>query len=526
MQHERIAVPAPSPGIRNRLRARGEVDNEKATSLWVVAAVVVVLWSHALLLLSVNMPPLVDLPNHLARLHIHFNVATDPLLARAYEAYWKFQPNLALDAFGAVVGGWLNAYQTGTTFAWLAAASILLGTAALNRAIFGALNPIALLSAFLVVNRLYRWGFLGYVFSIGVALGGIAAWIGLRNRPRLQWGVGTLFGIALYLAHLYAFGIYAASVAALEAVAVARGHSSVRAAGVRLAHMVPAVLIYALLSPHGGESAIKWDFASKIAAPAVLLPGYDYGIEIAILGALGALVLTGLARGHIVVSSTLAFPIAVLSGLFLVMPTQLMTSWSADRRLLIPIALMTLASMAWRPHAASRRATVAAASVLALFAMMHVHIALQWQKADRALDEVRALAGHVPPGASVASMVLMRGSEFMPVLPLYEAAALLVIERSVFVPSLFAFPRDAGQSIRYADAVATMAGRKDLLLRAGSAASAAAISQQVARLHARGFQYLLVMDSGANLNAEILGLQFPLAATPMGHAMLFRLSTG
>src|SRR5438132_9388300 len=45
--------------------------------------------------------PLVDYPNHLARLHIHQNLPTDPNLSRFFQFHWIFTPYLGLDLLAA-----------------------------------------------------------------------------------------------------------------------------------------------------------------------------------------------------------------------------------------------------------------------------------------------------------------------------------------------------------------------------------------------------------------------------------------
>ncbi len=49
-------------------------------------------------LAMVDVPPLVDYPNHLARLHVIANIGTDPALAANYQVVWSAMPNLALEA--------------------------------------------------------------------------------------------------------------------------------------------------------------------------------------------------------------------------------------------------------------------------------------------------------------------------------------------------------------------------------------------------------------------------------------------
>jgi hypothetical protein len=48
-------------------------------------------------LLIVDVPPLLDYPNHLARAFVLASLPADPILARFYAAHWSIIPNLGLD---------------------------------------------------------------------------------------------------------------------------------------------------------------------------------------------------------------------------------------------------------------------------------------------------------------------------------------------------------------------------------------------------------------------------------------------
>src|SRR5271165_5913614 len=51
-------------------------------------------------ILSVDIPPLLDYPNHLARLFVLAHGAADPFLSRVYAVYWAVIPDIAIDLIG------------------------------------------------------------------------------------------------------------------------------------------------------------------------------------------------------------------------------------------------------------------------------------------------------------------------------------------------------------------------------------------------------------------------------------------
>ena len=61
---------------------------------WVLALLCVILLAPLAL---VDVPPLLDYPNHLARAVVLAQGASDPALSRMYAAHWGIIPNLGTD---------------------------------------------------------------------------------------------------------------------------------------------------------------------------------------------------------------------------------------------------------------------------------------------------------------------------------------------------------------------------------------------------------------------------------------------
>jgi hypothetical protein len=171
----------------------------------------------AWLCLSVHVLPLADYPNHLARLFIQGHIAGDPYLARYYQLFWHFQPNLSLEAVALVLSPFLGIYTLGSLLGFATFASSAIGLVALHRILHGRFSPAAFLPMILVVNRYYIWGSLGYLLALGAAFGAVAVWLACRQRPLLQFALGTALGTTVYFGHLYAFGVYAICAIGYEA---------------------------------------------------------------------------------------------------------------------------------------------------------------------------------------------------------------------------------------------------------------------------------------------------------------------
>ncbi len=85
--------------------------------IWVVALIYGLLTCAAVLpVFSVNVPLLVDYPNHLARLQILATIDDVPALQERYAVEWAVLPNLAMDALLPPLVGVLSVFEVGRLF--------------------------------------------------------------------------------------------------------------------------------------------------------------------------------------------------------------------------------------------------------------------------------------------------------------------------------------------------------------------------------------------------------------------------
>jgi hypothetical protein len=92
------------------------------------------------------------------------------------------------------------------------------GTIWLNRVAAGVWRLWPLLAFLLLYNRIFLWGFVNYLFGIGVALGGTALWLALEQRGWwIRALVSSVAALACYFSHIAAFGFYALVIFGVEA---------------------------------------------------------------------------------------------------------------------------------------------------------------------------------------------------------------------------------------------------------------------------------------------------------------------
>ena len=168
-------------------------------------------------LLLVEMPPLLDYPNHLARVDVLRHLRTDPFLAERYTASLTPVPNLLMEAVMLPLASVLPLYVAGRVYMALAGALTLIGAVLLNRTLFGRWSLWPLCSALFIYNATLIGGFMSFSLGLGFLLIGLSLWIALAGR-RWQLPVGMICALFLYFAHAIVLGSFLICLFAVEAV--------------------------------------------------------------------------------------------------------------------------------------------------------------------------------------------------------------------------------------------------------------------------------------------------------------------
>jgi hypothetical protein len=411
-----------------------------------------------------SLPPLVDLPNHLARIHVLAASGSDPVLAAMFAPNWSFIPNLAMELVLVPLAHWLPLYDAGRLFVAIVLLVPVFGCVALHRAWWGGRDAWPWISALTAYNALLQIGLLNYVLGVGVALLG-AAWTIRRVRSGpLACLLGALWGVACLLSHLVAFGLllmvagagvlmrdrgtprdmlgqlplFAAMGGVPVLLLLLFGPEATGLGGLQLAEAANQVFGQGFL-PYL-KLRLKWlvsPFASPVgwlAVPTTLLVAAVVGL---------ALIRRGLRLA----------PAAALAGGALALAFFLLPAWTSSnglvfQRLALPLALVMIAGLRIAlPLRPGRAALAAGALVLAAHSLS---AAWMWHDQERLLRDVRAAIAPIEPGARV--LAVRDGTAPWHVEPEESGAqrylqssitythlpGLVLIERNAFFPMVFA----------------------------------------------------------------------------------------
>ena len=391
--------------------------------------------------------PLVDYPNHLARMALLARLPHDPTLARYYAAAWQPIPNLAMDAIVPPLLRVVPLADAGKAFVLLTFLLLAGGPALLHRALAGRWSAFPCLAFLFLYSRLLLWGLLNFLFGLGLALCALAGMAVLTRRgAALRIAAGSVAAVAIYFAHLMAFGIYALMLLGIETQTLLRapGESTRRLAVAALPLAVP--LAIALLSRTGGGAI---EFSAPLRKFDLLFSVFDLyhrPFDIACFALLVITVAVGFWRRWLALVPSLALPLALLTLAYLVMPTEVAGASGVDRRMPLALALTLCAGISWAaPGKRFERPLLLAAA--AMFVLRLATVAVSWHASDREYRPLVASLDALPLGASLAVAAPPDAVNVQPS-PLLHLPTLAAALRDAFVPTLFALPGQQPLALR------------------------------------------------------------------------------
>jgi hypothetical protein len=396
----------------------------------------------------VDVPPVLDYPNHLARMFVLAHPG-DPILSRFYAPHWAVLPNLGFDVIGVVLLKVLPVHVSGRVLLAMSLLAPPLGVMAYSRAAFGRITGWALASSVAAFNGVFFLGFMNFLLSLGLGFAAAGLWLVLRRRGWTAAVIaGALSAALLFFCHIFGVLLFALLIGCAELENLWRtrkalnGSEIVRAAAALVVTLAPALILYRLSPLSGASDAYgQWEYWRK--GWELFTPFMSYSKPLTLLtGALlfGFLIMS-LRGARFAPGAKLA--LAVLALLFLAAPDNFKGGTFLDVRLALMLGLLLFAGIAPAP----RWVLGAGIALVALVALRSLSVAMVWNQHNHDLADLRAAIAQVPAGAKVLALQGPQGDAADRLIPdLYRLdshlPALLLIERRAFWPLLFA---DASQ---------------------------------------------------------------------------------
>lgn len=451
----------------SRDKAPFRIGNDRLPLILVVVLSIVTL----IPLFAVEVPPVVDYPNHLARLYVLAHLGSDPWLSRIYAAHWDVIPNLGIDLLVPWTLSFLPLHVAGRTMLALTLLLPVLGTIAYSRALFGG-NSLWPFGAFLVsYNLAFLLGFENLLLSYGAALLGAAVFCRtIRTRFYAGHAIAFVTTILVFFIHISGLILLVSLILAHKLARAAAAAPDWRRVGrIALAEgcgfvvilIVPATLY--LISPLSQVKSRKIVLSGADKLDFALSPVLSYYpvLDLVTAACLVVVVILCLAFGRVRFSPVAAIVFLFLALAYPFLPTMMKGATYLDAR--VAVVLGFLGFCVFVPRALPKRLGVAMALLLvALFCIRTATVAAVWYGHRQDLDDVRQTIAPIAPGSRVLIVAAQgpgaRGfmvggdpalqpeaprSRYLSVIgyPTYfHMAALVTIERHAFFPLLFSAP--------------------------------------------------------------------------------------
>jgi hypothetical protein len=415
-------------------------------------------------LLVVDLPPLTDYPNHLARMVILSRLGDDPLLSSFYEVRWGIIPDLAIDTFMPTLVGALSPVVAGK----LLLAGILLldvaGAATYAAIIHGRRTWWSLGSALAGHNIAFMMGFLNFDVALGLSMLLAAGWIRLR---RSYAGWTAVFGVAaatiLFFCHLMGLFFFLVLVGSFEASILwasvretewmkAPTRRALAAAWPLAATSLPAAVLYPFSGLSGASGTAKFLTAQEkligLTAPFV---NYDFVLDLVTCCAVWGLLLACLITRRLAVAPAATVAVVLVTGLFAVLPTDLKETSFLDTRLSVMLGFLVFTT--FRPRISGYFAAAVGIAFPVLLCVRVAAVSHVWDDWQTDTTNVRVLAARVQPGDRIIQISVEPDevSDYWGKAPIpwrlstklkteYHMPGYFFVERSAHWPYLFANP--------------------------------------------------------------------------------------
>jgi hypothetical protein len=363
-----------------------------------------------------DVPPLLDYPNHLARLFVLASLPTDPVLARFYMPHWAIIPNLALDLTVPPLLRMFPVHVVGRAIVGLTLLLPVLGSVAYHRALTGRLSYWPLGSVLFAYNGALLRGFLNFIASVGLALLLAAVWIAWRDRrPYLAIVICVAGAVALFFCHLVGLLFFAILIGGHELLILRTdpfGSDTFRRriGAMVVVFAVPAALYAVSDLGHMPNDAEFRTVAGKAHAALMPVMNYLWPLDLVTAALIVAFLAVCLARRWCAIPLRAASAIVVLLALFVGLPAELKGTNDLDTRFIVMAATMVPAVFV--PVALPRRAFWAIGiGFLLLFSVRMTVLVVAWHDWAKHLVAFRSVIEPVQPGDVVLTVHLPRDTE-------------------------------------------------------------------------------------------------------------------
>ena len=364
-------------------------------------------------LLYPQVPPLVDLPGHMARYRVELDLGSSPELQRYFAFEWRLIGNMGVDLLVVPLAKLFGLEWSVKLIAIVIPALTVAGFLWVAREVHNRLPPTAAFALPFAFAHPFLFGFLNFTLSMALGLLAFGLWLrlGRLGKTGLRALLFVPISFVIFICHTFGWGALGLLCFSAEAVRQHdRGISWWKAgfkAALHAAVMAGPILL--MIAWRGnvahGMTRDWFNWSIKGMWLAMALRDRWMGLDIVMVAIPLTTLIFAIRDKRLTLSRNLAFSALVLLAVYLVLPRIVFGSAYADMRLVPVIVAMALLAIRFRFDTDFRAAQVLAVAGVLLFVAKIAFTTLSLGiAADRQNASIVAL-DRLPMGAASISLV-------------------------------------------------------------------------------------------------------------------------
>ena len=425
---------------------------------WVIAFLVLAM---AVPLIGPDVPPLVDLPGHMARYAVQLGRAGDPALQHFFDYDMALIGNLGIDLLIVPVAA-LFGLELGTKLLIMA---IPVLTAAgflwVAREVHGRIPPSAFLALPFAYGFPFLFGFVNFALSMALAFLAFGLWLqlGRLDRDWLRAAIFVPISVVVWTAHTFGWGTLGVLAFSAELIRHVDQRRAIVAAGFRAAvqclSLAPPMLLMLLWRTGAQGGGFTGDFfnwhAKWLWIKYALRDRWEW-FDLGALALVTLLLLRAAWSPRLQFSRNLLASVIFLSIVFLCLPRIMFGSAYADMRLVPYLFAVAILAVRLKPRAGPRFAAALAGLALLFVGVRLAGLTYSFALHDRRFDAELAALKRVPRGARLVSFVGRPCREGWMQGRTGHLPGLATVRRHAFTNDQWQLPGGALLTVRYAPA--------------------------------------------------------------------------
>ena len=424
------------------MRERQALQRNEVRRWWEsrVFALALVLAS-AIPLLWPEIPPLVDLPGHMARYRVQLEIAENPALQHFYDFEWALIGNLGVDLLVIPLAKILGLELAVKLIVLSIPPFTVAGFLWVAREVHGRIPPTAVFALPLAYNYPFFFGFVNFAFSMALAFLAFGLWLRLARLGRLRLRAALFLPISLllWITHTFGWGTLGVMAFSAELVRQVDLRRPIVQAGLKtLIHcavMAPPILLMVVWrgGDHvAGRTADWFNWDRKLDWLIMALRDRWEIFDLASLGLIALLLPLALFHRRMEYSRNLAASAIFLAIVFALLPRIVFGSAYADMRLVPYMVAVAVIGIRLRPSASMRFGTMLALAGIAFFLVRTTATTYSLWLYERSYQRNLPALDHVPQSARLLSFVGRRCNDHWAMSRLEHLPGLAVVRRRAF----------------------------------------------------------------------------------------------